>query len=256
VSAAGTAGLVRSEARDGGVAVITLDRPRANAINPALVADLRRAVADAADAPALVLTSSQSLFSAGWDLPTVRGFGREEMSGFLADFTALMRDMFSFEGPMVAALPGHAIAGGMILASAADERIAADGKGEFGLSEVVLGVPIPRAAYEIFRYALGERGAERLAAAGDNVPADRALEMGFLDRIVPAADLLDAAVERARELAGRSRAAYVEIKRRARAEWLERFDRASEGDPFLDFWFSEEARQRIDGLVARLTRKS
>ena len=249
------ASLVRSEVRDEGVAVLTLDRPRANAINPALVADLRRAVDDAAGAPALLLTSSQSLFSAGWDLRTVRSFDRQEMSRFLADFTALMRELLVFEGPVVAALPGHAIAGGLILASGADERIAADGKGEFGLSEVALGVPIPRAAYEIFRYILGDRGAERLAAAGDNVSGDRALEIGFLDRIVPAADLFDAALERARELAGRSRAAYAEIKRRARAETLARFDCASEGDPFLDFWFSEETRTRIDQLVARLTKK-
>jgi hypothetical protein len=80
--------------------------------------------------------------------------------------------------------------------------------------------------------------------------------MGFLDRIVPAEDLLDVAVGRARQLAGRSRAAYAEIKRRARAETLARFDRASDGDPFLDFWFSEEARGRIDQLVARLTKKA
>ena len=248
--------MVRSEVRDGGVAVVTLDRPRANAIHPTLVAELRHAVADAADAPAFVLTSSQSLFSAGWDLPAVQAFGREEMSLFLASFTGLMREMFVFDGPMIAALPGHAIAGGLILASAADERIAAEGEGQFGLSEVALGVPIPRAAYEIFRYMLGDRAAERLAAAGDNVSGERALEMGLLDRIVPAADLLESAVERARELAGRSRAAYAEIKRRARAETLARFDRAGDGDPFLDFWFSAEARRRIDGLVARLTKKS
>jgi enoyl-CoA hydratase len=178
------------------------------------------------------------------------------MLRFLADFTGLMRELFVFDGPVVAALPGHAIAGGLILASAADERIAADGKGEFGLSEVALGVPIPRACYEIFRHVLGDRGTERLAAAGDNVSGARALEMGLVDRIVPAVDLLDVAVERARQLAGRSRAAYREIKRRARAETLARFDRAAEGDPFLDFWFSEEARRRIDGLVARLTKKA
>ena len=106
------------------------------------------------------------------------------------------------------------------------------------------------------RHVLGDREAERLAAAGDNVSGDRAREMGFLDRIVPAADLLDVAFGRARELAGRSRAAYAEIKRRARAETLARFDRATEGDPFLDFWFSEEAGERIAGLVARLTKKS
>lgn len=203
-----------------------------------------------------MLASSQSLFSAGWDLPAVRALGREDMASFLADFCALVRLIFALDSPIVAALPGHAIAGGLIVAAAADERIAADGKGELGLSEVALGVPIPRSCYELFRHVLGERGAERLAAAGDNVSVTRAMEIGLVDRIVTAGDLSDAAVDRARQLAGRSRAAYAEIKRRARARTLRRFDRAAENDPFLDLWFSDEARRRIDALVERLTKKS
>jgi enoyl-CoA hydratase len=246
---------VRSEIRDGGVALLTLDRPRANAFNPELVAELANALHAATDARSLVLTSSQPLFSAGWDLPTVRALSREDMARFLADFCALVRALFAFEAPVVAALPGHAIAGGLIVAAAADERIAAEGKGELGLSEVALGVPIPRSCYEVFRHLLGERGAERIAAAGDNVPVERALEIGLVDRVVLAGDLLEAALDRARQLAGRSRAAYAEIKRRARAGALRRFDRAGESDPFLEFWFSDEARRRIDALVERLTKK-
>jgi enoyl-CoA hydratase len=237
------------------VALLTLDRPRANALNPELVAELSSALHASSDARALVLASSQSLFSAGWDLPAVRALGREEMARFLADFCALVRTIFAFEGPILAALPGHTIAGGLIVAASVDERIAADGKGELGLSEVALGVPIPRCCYEIFRHVLGERGAERLAAAGDNVPVERALEIGLVDRVVPAGDLLESALDRARQLAGRSRAAYAEVKRRARARALQRFDRADESDPFLEFWFSDEARRRIDALVERLTKK-
>jgi enoyl-CoA hydratase len=234
---------------------LTLDRPRANAFSPELVHDLTHALHAASDAPALVLASSQSLFSAGWDLPAVRALGREEMGRFLSDFCALVRTIFAFDGPILAALPGHAIAGGLIVAAAVDERIAAEGKGELGLSEVALGVPIPRSCYEVFRHVLGVRGAERLAAAGDNVPVARAFEIGLVDRVVPAGNLLDAAVDRGRQLAGRSRAAYVEIKRRARARALRRFDRAAESDPFLEFWFSDEARRRIDALVERFTKK-
>jgi enoyl-CoA hydratase/carnithine racemase len=80
--------------------------------------------------------------------------------------------------------------------------------------------------------------------------------MGLVDRIVPAPELLDAALDRARQLAARSRAAYAAIKLRARAEAIERFDRAREGDPFLDFWFSDEAQRRIGALVERLTKKA
>jgi enoyl-CoA hydratase len=236
--------------------VVTLDRPRANALSPDLVAELTRAVAAVADASALVLASSQPLFSAGWDLPAVRALPREEMRRFLGDFTALVRALFAFEAPVVAALPGHAIAGGLIVAATADERVAADGQGELGLSEVALGVPIPRSCYEVFRHVLGERGAERLAAAGDNVSVARAFEIGLVDRVVPPANLLESAVDRARQLAGRSPAAYAEVKRRARAGALARFDAADDGDPFLDFWFSDEARRRIDLLLERLSKRA
>jgi len=235
---------------------VTLDRPRANAFTPGLVVELSRALSDHAEARALVLASSQAFFSAGWDLPFLSGRSREEMTRFVRDYCDLVREIFVFPAPVLAAMPGHAIAGGLIVAAAADERIAAEGKGEVGLSEVALGVPVPRALFEIFRHLLGPRGAERLAAAGDNVPVSRALEMGLVDRIVPALELLDAALDRARQLAARSRAAYAAIKLRARAEAIERFDRAREDDPFLDFWFSDEAQRRIGALAERLTKKA
>jgi enoyl-CoA hydratase len=247
---------IRSETRDGGIALVTLDRPRANAIDSALVDELHETVRKAAGARALVLASSQPLFSAGWDLPAIRGRSREEMGAFVSQFCDLIREIFSFEAPVLAALPGHAIAGGLILAATADERLAADGDGLFGLSEVPLGVPLPRPLFELFRHLLGTRGAERLAAAGDNVSAARALEMGLVDRVVAAEDLLEATIDRARQLCGRSRSAYAAVKLEARGEALERFDRARRDDPFLDFWFSEEAQTRIAVLVDRLTKKS
>ena len=94
---------------------------------------------------------------------------------------------------------------------------------------------------------------ERLAATGENVAVDRALAIGLVDQVVPAAELLDRAVERARFLAGLSGAAYTAIKLRSRAAAIARFDQARDHDPFLDFWFSEDARFRLKDMVARLS---
>jgi enoyl-CoA hydratase len=240
----------------GDVAVLLLDRPKANAFDPELVASLSRAFRGAGASRAVVLGSSQSLFSAGWDLPRVVGFGREEMGEFVGAFCDLIREIFVSGLPVVAALPGHAIAGGLILAAAADERIAAEGNGQYGLSEVVMGVPLPGAYMELFRHLLGPRNAERLAATGENLTVDGARALGLVDRVVPARDLLPAAIERARLLSGRPLAAHAAIKRRARAEAISRFDQAQEQDPFLDFWFAEEARERIAALVEKLKEKS
>ena len=239
-----------------GVRVLTLDRPPANAFDPQFVADLRRALAGGAGARALVFASANArLFSAGWDLPKLIALERNEMRDFLESYCDLIRETFTLPVPVVAALPGHAIAGGLIFAASADERLAAQGEGRFGLSEVALGVPLPACLLEIFRYVLGDRGMERLAATGENVTGERALAMGLLDGIVPSADLLDRAVERAATLAKGAPAAHAAIKRRARGEALARFDAARKDDPFLDFWFAPEARERIRALVEKLSGK-
>lgn len=237
------------------VAILTLDRPRANAFDPELVADLRAALAGRGDARAVVLASSQKIFSGGWDLPTIVSFDRTRMAKFVDEYTGLIRDVFTLDVPVVAALPGHAIAGGLILAAAADERIAAEGESLFGLSEVALGVPLPRALFEIFRFLLGVRGAERLAASAENLPLSKAIAIGLVDRAVPAAELVEQAFERARALGEPLGDATAEVKRWARKESVSRFDAARSEDPFLDFWFGATARSRIGTLVEKLTRK-
>ena len=244
--------LVTREERSNGVVILTLDRPRANAFSPELVADLGDALSGCAGACAIVFASSQKIFSGGWDLTIVSSLPRPEMSRFLDAYTDLIRRIFTHERPVIAALSGHAIAGGLIFAAAADERIAAEGEGRLGLSEVALAVPIPRPLYEVFRFVLGDRGAERLAAAGENLPVDRAAAIGLVDEIVPPGELLDRSVERAYVLGERPRPAHAEIKRRARAEALRRFDASRAGDPFLDFWFEPAARERIAALVEKL----
>ncbi len=244
--------LVRVETRDE-IAILTLDRPKANAFSPELVAELSAALSAQSKARGIVLASAlPGIFSAGWDLPFLVDRGRKAMEEFVSAYCDLVRQIFVMGPPVVAALPGHAIAGGLIVAMAADERIAAEGKGKFGLSEVVLGVPVPRCLMEPFRHVLGARHMERLAATGENVSAAEALAIGLVDCAVPAGELSDRSVERARVLAGLSGPAYAAIKLRSRAAAIARFDQARDHDPFLDFWFSEDARLRIRDMVARL----
>ncbi|HKF43038.1 MAG TPA: enoyl-CoA hydratase-related protein [Thermoanaerobaculia bacterium] len=247
--------LVSVENRDG-IALVSLDRPPANAFSADLVARLDRAFADSGNFRAIVLTSaSPKIFSGGWDLTVVSKFARAEMQAFYDAYCGLVRRIFAHATPIVAALPGHAIAGGMIVAAAADERFVAEGPARLGLSEVALGVPLPACCVELFRFVLGARGMERLTASAENVPVDRALAMGLADRAVAPADLEAAALERAAALSRGSPQAYAETKRRARAETLERFDAARRDDPFLDYWFSPDARTRIGALVERLSKK-
>ena len=235
------------------IVLLTLDRPKANAFDPTLVAELSASFSANATARAVVLASRlPGLFSAGWDLPLLIDADRRAMAEFVSAYCDLIRQIFVFGPPVIAALPGHAIAGGLILAMAADERIAAQGRGKFGLSEVVLGVSVPACLLEPFRHVIGPRAMERVAATGETLTVDEALAVGLIDRAVPAEELLDLAVERARFLASLSAGAHAAIKLRSRAAAIARFDQARDHDPFLDYWFGEDARFRIKDMVARL----
>ena len=83
--------LVRRETRDGAVALVTLDRPRANAFSPELVSQLREAIRESEGAAAVVLASSQKIFSGGWDLRRISLLERAEMADFVRDYTDLIR---------------------------------------------------------------------------------------------------------------------------------------------------------------------
>ncbi len=221
------------------------------------MSELSAAFVEVETARAIVLGSAlPGIFSAGWDLPLLVDRDRVSMEEFVSAYCDLVRQIFIAGPPVIAALPGHAIAGGLIVAMAADERIAAEGKGKFGLSEVILGVSVPQCLMEPFRHVLGARQMERLAVTGENRTLEEALAIGLIDRAVPAAELAERAFERARVLGGLSGPAHAAIKRRSRAAALARFDAARDHDPFLDLWFSDDARLRVRDMVARLSSRA
>ena len=146
--------------------------------------ELSAAFVEIETARAIVLGSAlPGIFSAGWDLPLLVDRDRVSMEEFVSAYCDLVRQIFIAGPPVIAALPGHAIAGGLIVAMAADERIAAEGKGKFGLSEVILGVSVPQCLMEPFRHVLGARQMERLAVTGENRTVEEALAIGLIDRV-------------------------------------------------------------------------
>ena len=133
-----------------GVSVVRLDRPPVNALDLDLVEDAV-ATLGSLEGP-VVVTGAGKCFSAGVDLRAVVDGGREYTDRFLDAMPAAFLAVFDYPGPVVAAINGHAIAGGCVVAMAADVRLMSGG---IGLTEVAVGVPFPVAALEICRYAMG-----------------------------------------------------------------------------------------------------
>jgi enoyl-CoA hydratase len=241
----------------GGVRIIALSRGKANVIDAGFAALLHEAVKDAQREPgvrAVVLTStSPKIFCGGFDLAALSKIGEDEFRSFIKRFEPLFFDLFLLGKPVVAALTGHAIAGGALLAATADFRLAAAGPGTLGLSEIKLGVQVPRFALEVARTTLGERLLSRLALTGDSLSFQEALEAGALDRIVAPDRLLEEAIGLAERLS-LSPMAYAAIKRDLRSGPAARAQTGLEEgrSAFVSSWFSEAGQAGIAAALARL----
>ena len=187
----------------GGVAVVRLAHGKVNALDVELLREITEVFTGLAGAgpPAVVLTGSGRSFSAGVDLWRVIDGGAGYVDAFLPALSDALLAVFTLGKPVVAAVNGHAIAGGAVLACATDHRLMADPGGRIGVTELVVGVPFPPTPLEIVRFALGEPRARTAVVSGRTFAPPDAIAAGFVDELVPAAELLPAAVGTALRLA-------------------------------------------------------
>lgn len=206
---------VRYERRDA-VALITLDDGRANAVSPGLAAALAAALDRAErEAQAVVLAGRPGRFSAGFDLSVMTG-GIEAMRALVQAGAELALRMFGFPRPLVIACTGHALAAGAVFLCSADLRLGAQGPFKIGLNEVAIQLPLPVFALELARARLAPRWFTRSVSQAHIFDPAGACEAGYLDEVVPAETLLDAALERAGGLAALPDPAFRLTKERER----------------------------------------
>ena len=223
---------VRTSDHDGGVRVLTLDRPPANAIDESLLTELGLALNAAQAEPdvrALVLTGEGRFFSGGFDLAAPRrdAAAAREMQRLYRDLHA---ELVGFPKPTLAMVNGHAIAGGFVLALACDYRLGVEGDYRIGLNEVAVGAGFPRTAVEIVRLRLPHARASELMLGGALYPANQGVRLGLVDELLPADRFADTVKRRAARLGTFPRAAYVDAKLSLVAEALERIARETDAD--------------------------
>ncbi len=242
----------------GGVLVLRMEHGKANAIDTELLDDLCAALRDAAGAPAVVLTGAGAMFSAGVDLFRVVDGGRAYLDRFLPALSDALVQLFSFERPVVAAINGHAIAGGCLLACACDYRVMADGGGRIGVPELLVGVPMPAVPLEVLRAALAPNQVNDLLITGRTVgPAD-ALARGLVDEVVPEAEVEPRALALAASLAAVPAAAFAHTKRALRRPALARMEatRAADHEELAPVWASPATIEHIRGYLERTVKRS
>lgn len=222
--------LDRSEA----VTVITIDRPPANALNVELVEELVGVLEEIATAPpsAIVLSGRPGFFSAGADLKAVPNHGPEQRRRMVSGINRIVLASYGLSCPAVAAVTGHAIAGGMVLALGFDVRIAST-EGRYGLTEIKVGVPYPQAAIRVVAAELAPHAARRLALGNQLTDSSECLRLGVFDEVVEPSQVVGRAVAIAGELAAMPADVYTRTKLDLRRDALAAMREAAEADPLL-----------------------
>jgi enoyl-CoA hydratase/carnithine racemase len=245
--------------REGGIGVVRLEREHGNAINGAFVESLVAVLAEAESDPAIsgsLMTAGGKSFCPGLDLQELIELDREAMERFMWRFSAAVLTLYTFPKPVVAVLHGHALAGGCVLALAADWRVLRRGA-VAGLNEVKVGVPLPFGVALIVREAVPKHKVTEVALLGRNFADEAAIAAGLADELADA-DAIDAA-SRARlaEFVAKDAFAFSVTKRYLRSSVVERV-RASNRlliPEWLDGWFSEGTTTRIKAIVGELKDK-
>jgi len=217
---------VRVDDREGGVRLLTLDRPPANGIERTLLTDLSAALDDARtdDAVrAVVLTGAGEFFSGGLDLRELPRNG-ESIRLLLDLYRGSHLQLLTFPKPTIAMVNGHAIAGGLIMVLACDCRLGLAGDYRIGVNEVAIGAAFPRLAFEIIRLRLTHAQASELLLGAALYPASHALRLGVVDELLPPDSFEATVLTRAAHLGAFPREAYAHTKAALVAEAVARVE--------------------------------
>lgn len=191
---------VRYELSDD-VASITFDDGKANALSRSAIDAINVALDRAErEAKAVMLAGRPGRFSAGFDLSVMQG-GIDDVRALVRAGADLSLRLYTFPRPVVIACTGHALAAGAILLMSGDVRIGAAGPFKIGLNEVAIGMPVPHFAIELARDRLSKRHLTASTQLATIVDPTAALDVGYLDSVVDADAVVEAALARATELA-------------------------------------------------------
>jgi enoyl-CoA hydratase len=241
------------------IAVLRISHGKANALDIELCRHITHRLEElgTSSAQAIVLTGRNEIFSAGVDLIRALEGGANYLRDFLPVLRKLFDVVFFYPKPVVAAINGHAIAGGCVLACAADQRVMARGSGRIGVTELLVGLPFPAIALEIMRVTAMPAFFREVIFGAGRYPAEAAAARGLVDTIADPEGLLASAMEAAKSLASLSPAAFALTKSQTRQPVLDEMQRYAGGfDKAVDeIWLAPESASRIRDYVSKTFRK-
>jgi Delta3-Delta2-enoyl-CoA isomerase len=227
-----------------GIATVALNRGKVNALNGSVLDELRERLIELEtdeDVKAIILTGRGKFFSFGFDIPEFLSFTKTEFTDYVTNFTDLYTYLFLYPKPVVAALNGHAIAGGCMLSLACDSRVMVTGKSKIALNEIAFGSTVFAGSTEMLRFLVGNANATQILYTGAMYSAEEAMSLGLAQEVVTEDNLMARARKIASDFASKHAPAFASIKSLLRKPIVENMikrERASIQD-IVDIWYSE-----------------
>jgi enoyl-CoA hydratase len=250
--------MIASERR-GDVVLLRLAHGKASALDLELLIAIESTLEReaASSAKALVITGTGSIFSAGVDLYRVLDGKRAYLEKFLPALDAALERLFDFPKPVVAAINGHAIAGGAIISWACDYRVFVRGKATFGIPELRVGVPFPLLPLEIVRSALPPNQVAEAIFGGRNWNPEECLARGAVNELVDPENLLERAFAVANDLVTIPQRSFELTKRLLRLPALDTLERhgPASNTKILEAWSSPEVMKAVEAYVEKTIKK-
>lgn len=239
-----------------GTAVIRLHRGKVNPLNGQVVDELRanfQAMENDAEITAVIFTGHGKFFSFGFDIPEFLSFSKAEFTRYLTNFADLYTYLFQYPKPLVAALNGHTVAGGCMLALACDRRLMADGSGKISLNEISFGASVFAGSTEMLRFRVGSATATDILYSGAMYSAREAAALGLVDEVTDKTVLMDRAMAVASDLGSKNPAAFASIKSLLRdpvANEMKQRESLSIRE-FVDIWYAEPTWSNVRKILIR-----
>lgn len=242
--------------RDNHIAVLSLNRGKVNAINEEMADILLKNFKDLEKDNAVksvVLTGTGKFFSFGLDVPELYSYSPHDFAEFLRKFTDLYTYVFMFPKSVIAAINGHAIAGGCMLASACDYRIMVNSRAKISLNEVTFGSSVFAGSVEMLKFIVGGKNAEEILKTGTMYSAEQAKNLKLIDMVIGEDELMPKAIEIANEFSAKEGSAFASIKKLLREPVAQEMKKREPDSirEFNEIWYSESTRKQLQNIQIR-----
>jgi enoyl-CoA hydratase/carnithine racemase len=239
--------------KDREIATVTLNRRKVNALNEPMVEELTKSFEDLEtdnEVRSIIFTGSGKFFSFGFDVPEFLNYSKSDFIRYLEKFTNFYTYLFLFPKPIVAALNGHTIAGGCMLATACDFRLMVTGKAKISLNEITFGSAVLAGSVEMLRYCVGSRNAQSILYSGAMYSAEEACQLGLVDQVSSEDALTEDVRKVAQELAQKDSSAFRSIKHLLRKPAAEKMIKREKDAilEFVDIWYSEQTWENLKAI--------